>query len=226
MIFLEDVESFWEFLDASVDYAVAAFKLWFTPGGAEVELCGRRVHAGGAVPGLGAGPADWWEAVACARLLRRAESLSSLLEYDQTKFRKGPGQRDQYTYALAAAVRAYHLGLDEFDELAEQAEQLAAPGVASIAGPRLARANVAPLEVMRAIRASDNEAFNTACVAALKAFKAYWGAGKKKTFSDSYHDWDTIALAVDAESRGLRFEVESDYAPALDHRRSTPGSDG
>lgn len=213
MLFLKDTESFWEFLNASCEYAVAAFKLWFTPGGAEVELCGRRVHPPGAVPGLGASPSDWWEAIACARILRRAESLDSLLEYDHAKFRQGPGERDEYKYTLAAAVKAYHLGLPDFDALAQTAEELASPAVATISGPRLAKSDVAVVDIMRAIREQNSDRFNDASFTALKAFKAFWGTGKNKADPDSYHSWNVIALAVDAESRGLKFDVESDYAP-------------
>ncbi len=213
MLLLDDINSFWEFLNASVEYAVAAFKLWFTPGGTEVELCGRKVHPPGAMPGLGAGPMDWWEAVACARILRRTDALQSLLEYDHAKFRQGPGQRDEYRYTMAAAVQAYYLNLPDFDSLAEKAEDQGSPALATISGPRLAKSDVAVLEVMRSVRRNDNTRFNDASVAALKAFKAFWGTGKNKSKPSSYHAWNIIALAVDAESRGLHFEVESDYAP-------------
>lgn len=213
MLLLKDTESFWEFLNASVEYAAAAFKLWFTPGGAEVELCGRRVHPPGAVPGLGASPSDWWEAVACARILRRTELLGSLLEYDHAKFRQGPGERDEYKYVMAAAVKAYYLGLPEFDALADAAEEAASPAVATISGPRLAKSDVAVVDIMRAIREQNSDRFNDASFTALKAFKAFWGTGKNKADPDSYHSWNVIALAVDAESRGLKFDVESDYAP-------------
>ncbi|MCB9586023.1 MAG: hypothetical protein H6718_11540 [Polyangiaceae bacterium] len=56
MLLIDDVQSFWGFLSASVDYAVAGFRLWYAPGEVEVELCGQTLRLPGAIPGLGATP--------------------------------------------------------------------------------------------------------------------------------------------------------------------------
>ncbi|MCB9586022.1 MAG: immunity 49 family protein [Polyangiaceae bacterium] len=85
--------------------------------------------------------------------------------------------------------------------------------VATISGPRLAKLDLSKLDVARAIRAADEAAFNQAALDALKAFKALWGTGKNKSHPDSYHDWLGTALAIDGESRGLTYAVESDYTP-------------
>ncbi|MGE3670537.1 MAG: Imm49 family immunity protein, partial [Polyangiaceae bacterium] len=159
MLLIDDVTSFWEFLNASVDYAVAGFKLWYAPGDVEVELCGQQLRLPGATPGLGATPRDWWHAVACAKILRRSDAVQSLLSYDQALFLRIPGQRDAYQLELAAALRAFWLDSQEFDAHAAKTENLGAPGVATISGPRLAKLDVSKLEVLRAIRAADAASF-------------------------------------------------------------------
>ncbi|MCA9634185.1 MAG: immunity 49 family protein [Myxococcales bacterium] len=213
MLLIDDINSFWEFLNASVDYAVAGFRLWYAPGEVDVELCGQTLHLPGAMPGLGATPRDWWHAVACAKILRRAEAVQSLLAYDHAKFQRIPGQRDGYQLSLAAALRDFWLDSPDFDAHATRTEELGGAGTATISGPRLAKLDVSKLEVLRAIRAADATAFNQAALDALKAFKAFWGTGKRKSDPDSYHDWLGTALAIDGESRGLTYEVESDYTP-------------
>lgn len=213
MLLIDDVTSFWEFLNASVDYAVAGFKLWYAPGDVEVELCGQQLRLPGATPGLGATPRDWWHAVACAKILRRSDAVQSLLSYDQALFQRIPGQRDAYQLELAAALRAFWLDSQEFDAHAAKTENLGAPGVATISGPRLAKLDVSKLEVLRAIRAADAASFNEAALQSLKAFKGFWGTGKNKSDPDSYHDWLGIALAIEGEARGMTYEVDSDYTP-------------
>ena len=213
MLLIDDVTSFWEFLNASVDYAVAGFKLWYAPGDVEVELCGQQLRLPGATPGLGATPRDWWHAVACAKILRRSDAVQSLLSYDQALFQRIPGQRDAYQLELAAALRAFWLDSQDFDAHAAKTENLGAPGVATISGPRLAKLDVSKLEVPRAIRAADAASFNEAALQSLKAFKGFWGTGKNKSDPDSYHDWLGTALAIEGEARGMTYEVESDYTP-------------
>ncbi|MCB9586019.1 MAG: immunity 49 family protein [Polyangiaceae bacterium] len=213
MLLIDDVNSFWEFLNASVDYAVAGFKLWYAPGDVEVELCGQQLRLPGATPGLGATPRDWYHAVACAKILRRKEAVDSLLTYDHSKFARIPGQRDAYQVPFAAALRDFWLDSQEFEAHATKTEELGAPGVATISGPRLAKLDVSKLDVMRAIRAGDASTFNDAALQSLKAFKAFWGTGKNKSDPDSYHDWLGTALAIDGEARAMTYEVESDYTP-------------
>ncbi|MCA9628831.1 MAG: immunity 49 family protein, partial [Myxococcales bacterium] len=205
MLLIDDVQSFWGFLSASVDYAVAGFRLWYAPGEVEVELCGQTLRLPGAIPGLGATPRDWWHAVACAKILRRAEAVQSLLAYDHAKFKRIPGQRDGYQLSLAAALRDFWLDSPDFDAHATETDEQSAPGVATISGPRLAKLDLSKLDVVRAIRAADEAAFNQAALDALKAFKALWGTGKNKSHPDSYHDWLGTALAIDGESRGLTY---------------------
>ncbi|MCB9586016.1 MAG: immunity 49 family protein [Polyangiaceae bacterium] len=213
MLLIADVNSFWEILNAAVDYAVAGFRLWYTKGNVEVELCGRTLHIPGATPGLGATPRDWWLAVCCAKILRRPEAVASLLEYDHKNFKRIPGQRDDYQLALAAAALAFWTEGKDFEKRATKTEALSSPEKATISGPRLAKADTSIVAVMRSIRSGEQAAYTESAVASLKAFKAFWGAGKNKSAPDSYHDWFNIALAIEAELQGLKFEVESDYTP-------------
>ncbi|MEZ4230482.1 MAG: hypothetical protein R3B89_15010 [Polyangiaceae bacterium] len=130
MLLIEDVQSFCGFLSASVDYAVAGFRLWYAPGEVDVELCGQTLRLPGAIPGLG-DPRDWWYAVACAKILRRAEAVQSPLRMTTRSSSGFLASVMGINSPLAAALRDFWLDSPDFDADATDTHEQSAPGVAN-----------------------------------------------------------------------------------------------
>jgi hypothetical protein len=173
---------------------------------------GREVTGQGGPPQFGSSASYWVHQLLLAAALRRADVMVKVLAVPDAVLESSPGDRDACFILLVRAVRSFFQGKD-FQGPWEAFERQSRPEALKIASPRVMERFRALGPALAALAAKDEARFNEALVAVLDAHKWAFGKGKEAKGASSLISAHAAGLMRLALDRGMKVEVESDYAP-------------
>lgn len=164
-------------------------------------------------PLIGQNPHAWKLAYTGALAFRKPQAIAFMMSFPAEQTARAGGERDVFPVLSVVAMQAFHRGDADWEAAIDRAQSAMDPAQLRIATPSIARVERSLLEVMRAVGRHDRQAFTDAIVEALKAHKAYWTKGANKQSCHGALCLPVAGFAALGVDRGLKFEVESGYAP-------------
>ena len=164
-------------------------------------------------PLRGQRPHSWKLAYTGALAFRNAQALAFVMSFPAEQTARAGGDRDVFPVLSVVAMQEFHRGDADWEAAIDRAQSAMDPTQIRVATPSIARVERSLLEVMRAVGRHDQASFTAAIVEALKAHKAFWTKGTYKGYPDGALCLPVSGFAALGVDRGLKFEVDSGYAP-------------
>jgi len=206
----------WEDLNLAAQAAAAVFTVAGTPPGEEVSaVVGRRLTLTGTGPSDDAHAGAWVTAAWLAVLQRDDELIQQLAAVPLDLLRASGAEHDAYLMPWVETLQTFLAHREVTPEMFLPAMDGTDPDTAQFTPPAaMLQLVYPPIRMFYYVLRRDTEKFTDAYVAALERHRAYWTADGRETDPSGFLALAPLAVAVLARTVGMRFDVQSDYAPA------------
>jgi hypothetical protein len=200
-------------LNATAEIGAAMFLASGQDGPVSFTLEGKSIVGRGGASYMEEQPGTWQSVFHAANLVRNEQALKVVLDYPIERFRRVAPASEEFDLLIVETFKRFRLRDPSWRETAARLDVAAEPQNLRVATPRLLAPLRALVPIVAAIDTGDQARFTAACVEALKVHKATWTHGTSKTNPVGMLALGVAGLAAVGVDRGLKYEIESGYAP-------------